>query len=121
MPPKVLMMTNLPFSGAALDRLLAAAGDDVVRVEPDDDAGIRAALETVEVAVLAGDLDARHLGAPRLLEELEHVAHRPLHPDGVGMVLAERRGPVEDAQARLEVVGVDTVCGDTVWVGAGHD
>ncbi|HEV2515663.1 MAG TPA: D-2-hydroxyacid dehydrogenase [Devosia sp.] len=66
MPPKVLLMTNLPFSGAALDRLLVAAGDDVVRVEPDDDAGIRAALETVEVAVLAGDLDARHLGAPRL-------------------------------------------------------
>lgn len=37
-----------------------------VHVQPWDDAGIAAALQHADVAVIAGDLDDRHLAAPRL-------------------------------------------------------
>src|SRR5699024_613946 len=55
-----------------------------------------------------------HLGAAGLLEQLEHVAHRPLHTDRVGVVGLERRRLVEDALEGLEVVWIDAGHQDTV-------
>jgi phosphoglycerate dehydrogenase-like enzyme len=82
MYPKVMLMKNLPFRGAELETLLEAAGEgDVVRVDPDDAAGIAAALETAEIAVLAGDLDERHLIAPHL---------RWVHCDHAGLTKSAR-------------------------------
>lgn len=82
MYPEIMLMADLPFRDAELDRLLEVAGrKNVVRVDPRDEAGIAAALETVEIAVLSGDLDARHLAGPKL---------RWVHCDHAGLTKSAR-------------------------------
>ncbi len=67
MPDIVSVLATVPYQGEHLARLRAAfAPADVTLLRRDDTAGIAAALETADVAVLAGDLDERHLRAPRL-------------------------------------------------------
>ncbi len=61
------MLATVAYRGALLDRLRGAcAPAELIQVARDDDAGIRAALADAEIAILAGDLDERHLAAPRL-------------------------------------------------------
>lgn len=63
----VMAMTDLPFKGRYWDRLVEiAAPDVVVAVAPDDAGGIAEALKTAEIAILADDLDERHVLAPNL-------------------------------------------------------
>lgn len=63
----VALMSDLPFRGAELERLLRTIGTDpVVTVDPRDDAALARALESAEVAILSGDLDRRFLAAPGL-------------------------------------------------------
>jgi phosphoglycerate dehydrogenase-like enzyme len=67
MPEIACVLATVPHAGAHLERLRAAfAPAEVVQVRRDDAAGIAAALERADVAVLAGDLDERFLRAPRL-------------------------------------------------------
>lgn len=63
----VLAMANLPFKPHHWDALReAVAPDQLVVVAPEDERALAEALETAEVVILAGDLDHRHLAAPRL-------------------------------------------------------
>jgi phosphoglycerate dehydrogenase-like enzyme len=63
----VMAMSNLPFQPAHWERFRAAVVPDrLVMVEPGDDGGLAAALRVAEIAILAGDLDRRHVGAPKL-------------------------------------------------------
>ena len=63
----VMAMTDLPFTAEYWSRLQAVvAPDRLLAVEPGDEAGIAAALQEAEIAILAGDLDHRHLEAPKL-------------------------------------------------------
>ena len=63
----VMAMTDLPFTAEYWSRLEAVvAPDRLLAVEPGDEAGIAAALQEAEIAILAGDLDHRHLEAPKL-------------------------------------------------------
>jgi phosphoglycerate dehydrogenase-like enzyme len=63
----VLAMSNLPFTPAHWDRFRAAVSPDrLVMVEPGDEAGLASALQEAEIAILPGDLDRRHVEAPRL-------------------------------------------------------
>lgn len=67
MPPTTLLMEELPFKGQDLERLVAALGPDhVVFARATDSDAVRDALQVVEIAILPGDLDDRHLAAPRL-------------------------------------------------------
>jgi phosphoglycerate dehydrogenase-like enzyme len=70
MPEIERVLTTVAYQGAHLERLLAAfAPAPVVQRSLDDATGIATALLKTDVAVLAGDLDARFLGpetAPRL-------------------------------------------------------
>lgn len=61
------VMTTLGYQGAHWDRLVqAVAPGQLQRVDRQDDAAVRAALQDAEVALIAGDLDPRYLEAPRL-------------------------------------------------------
>src|SRR5207249_4576950 len=67
MPTIDYVLATVPYQGAHLERLRRAfAPAEVQQVRRDDAAGIAAALERADVAVLAGDLDERFLRAPRL-------------------------------------------------------
>ena len=67
MPDVSLVLATVPYTGAHLARLREAfAPAEVVQLRRNDAAGIASALERADVAVLAGDLDARFLAAPRL-------------------------------------------------------
>ncbi len=61
------VLTTVPYTGEHLTRLREAfAPAELIHLRRDDAAGIAAALERADVAVLAGDLDERFLEAPRL-------------------------------------------------------
>jgi phosphoglycerate dehydrogenase-like enzyme len=63
----VVVDTEVPFRGAHWQRLVDAIKPDrLVAVSPKDEAGFAAALDEAEIAVLAGDLDERHVRPPRL-------------------------------------------------------
>lgn len=67
MPEIRVALTTVPYQGehwARLERALAPA--EIVRLGRGDAAAIAAALERVDVAILAGDLDERFLHAPQL-------------------------------------------------------
>jgi len=67
MPPIDVVLTTVAYDGDHLERLRQAfAPAELVRRRRDDAAGIAAALQTADVAVLGGDLDERYLDAPRL-------------------------------------------------------
>lgn len=67
MPEIRTVLTTVPYDDAHYARLLAAlAPATVLRCRPDDAAGIARALETADVAILAGDLDDRYLQAPHI-------------------------------------------------------
>ncbi|HET7767253.1 MAG TPA: D-2-hydroxyacid dehydrogenase [Chloroflexota bacterium] len=67
MPEIDRVLATVSYTGAHLERLRAAfAPAEVLHLRRDDAAGIAAALETADVAVLAGDLDDRFLRAPGL-------------------------------------------------------
>jgi phosphoglycerate dehydrogenase-like enzyme len=67
MPTIDVVLATVPYQGRHLERLQAAfAGAELIRRRRDDAAGIAAALQRADVAVLAGDLDERYLEAPRL-------------------------------------------------------
>jgi phosphoglycerate dehydrogenase-like enzyme len=67
MPDISFVLATVPYRGEHLARLRAAFAPAEVRlVRRDDAAGVATALETADAAVLAGDLDERHLRAPRL-------------------------------------------------------
>lgn len=61
------VLATVQFAPEMMDRLREAFGDArFTAVAPDDNAGIAEALKTADVAVLAGDLDDRHVAAPNL-------------------------------------------------------
>lgn len=61
------VLVTVMYSPDELDQLRRAfAPAELIHVQPWDDEGIAAALEHVDVAVLAGDLDERHIAAPHL-------------------------------------------------------
>jgi phosphoglycerate dehydrogenase-like enzyme len=61
------VLATVRYGPDELDRLRRAFEPaEFVHVQPGDAEGIAAALEKVDVAVLAGDLDERHLSAPHL-------------------------------------------------------
>jgi phosphoglycerate dehydrogenase-like enzyme len=61
------VLATVPYGDAELDQLRAAfAPAEVISVSPRDNEGIAEALEQVDVAVILGDLDHRHLAAPHL-------------------------------------------------------
>jgi phosphoglycerate dehydrogenase-like enzyme len=102
MPERVVMVeTGVPFKGAHWDRLAAAIRPDrLLAVDPDDTPAVDAALAEAEVAILAGDLDQRHVQAPKL--KWIHCDHagltRSARPEvfGRGLVVtgsAGRSGP----------------------------
>lgn len=91
----VIAMTDLPFSQqywARLEKIFA--DDELVKLDPTDTAGIAAALDRAEIALLAGDLDERHIGAPHL---------KWVHVNLSGMTFSARR---EVFQRGLIVTGV---------------
>ncbi|HEU5027328.1 MAG TPA: D-2-hydroxyacid dehydrogenase [Spirillospora sp.] len=61
------VLATVGFDPGQIEQLrLAFAPAEFVHVRPDDDAGIARALERADVAVVAGDIDERYLGAPHL-------------------------------------------------------
>ncbi|MGH2369723.1 MAG: NAD(P)-dependent oxidoreductase, partial [Chloroflexota bacterium] len=67
MPEIDAVVATVAYRGEHLERLRAAfAPAEFIHLRRDDQAGIAAALERAEVAVLAGDLDERFLRAPRM-------------------------------------------------------
>lgn len=63
----VLAMQDLPFLPAHWNKLEAAvAPDTLLRVSKDDEAALSRALASAEIAILSGDLDARHTASPTL-------------------------------------------------------
>jgi phosphoglycerate dehydrogenase-like enzyme len=70
MPPIRTVLVTVSYAGAHLERLRAALGDaELLHVRRDDAAGVAAALQRADVAVIAGDLDRRFVdpqGAPNL-------------------------------------------------------
>ena len=78
----IMAMDSLPFDAVQWQRLeTAAAPSRLVRVKPDDPDDVERALATAEVAFLAGDLDERHLQAPKL---------RWIHCDHAGLTKSAR-------------------------------
>lgn len=78
----VLVDTETSFKGTHWDRLAEAVRPDrLVAVSSRDAAAVEAALEEAEIAILAGDLDRRHLAAPRL---------RWVHCDHAGLTRSAR-------------------------------
>src|SRR5262245_13018452 len=63
----VMVDKEVPFRGPHWERLVHAIKPDrLVAVSPRDEAAAASALEEAEIAILAGDLDERHVRAPRL-------------------------------------------------------
>lgn len=63
----ILADKKLPFDARHWDRLAeAAAPDQLLAVDSGSDQAFAKALDVAEVAILAGDLDERHLRAPQL-------------------------------------------------------
>lgn len=63
----VLVDKSVPFQGERWDRFVQAVEPDrIVTVDLGEDAALTKALETAEIAILAGDLDDRFLTAPKL-------------------------------------------------------
>ena len=63
----VMVDTETPFKGAHWDRLAAAIEPDrLIAVSSRDAAALENALAEAEIAILAGDLDERHIRAPKL-------------------------------------------------------
>jgi phosphoglycerate dehydrogenase-like enzyme len=63
----VLVMSELPFDDSQWSQLYGAfEPDSIVRLNSTEQSGITTALETAEIAILAGDLDERHIHAPKL-------------------------------------------------------
>lgn len=61
------VLATVPFKPAEIDQLRRAfAPAEFIHCTAKDDAAIEKALRTVDVAVLAGDLDDRHIAAPNL-------------------------------------------------------
>ncbi len=78
----VLVDTEAPFKGAHWERLVAAIEPDrLIAVSSKDPAAVAAALDEAEIAILAGDLDERHLNAPKL---------RWVHCDHAGLTKSAR-------------------------------
>jgi phosphoglycerate dehydrogenase-like enzyme len=78
----VLVDTEAPFKGAHWERLAAAIEPDrLIAVSSKDPAAVAAALDEAEIAILAGDLDERHLRAPKL---------RWVHCDHAGLTKSAR-------------------------------
>jgi phosphoglycerate dehydrogenase-like enzyme len=81
------VLTTVRYDQAHLDRLREIfAGSEFVHVSPDDTAGIAEALKTVDVAVLAADLDERYLDAPHLT--WVHCDHSGLNGSAKPAILA---------------------------------
>ena len=75
-------MASLPFDGGQWERLEAAvAPDRLVRVDPADAGALEQALADAEVLILTGDLDERHLRAPKV---------RWIHCDHAGLTRSAR-------------------------------
>lgn len=63
----VMVDKTVPFEGRHWDRLVEAIGsDEMVLVDPKDALGVESALQSAEIAILAGDLDERYVAAPKL-------------------------------------------------------
>ncbi|MGF6231030.1 phosphoglycerate dehydrogenase-like enzyme [Inquilinus ginsengisoli] len=63
----VMVDTETPFKGAYWDRLAEAVEPDrLIAVSSRNAAAVDEALKEAEIAILAGDLDRRHLAAPKL-------------------------------------------------------
>jgi phosphoglycerate dehydrogenase-like enzyme len=63
----VMVDTEVPFKGAHWERLVDAIRPDrLVAVSPRDETAVAAALREAEIAILAGDLEDRHVNAPKL-------------------------------------------------------
>lgn len=78
----VMVEKGVPFVGAHWQRLVEAIRPDrLVAVDGSDPASVDAALAEAEVAILAGDLDARHVAAPKL---------RWIHCDHAGLTRSAR-------------------------------
>jgi phosphoglycerate dehydrogenase-like enzyme len=78
----VLVDTEAPFKGAHWERLAAAIEPDrLIAVSSKDPVAVAAALDEAEIAILAGDLDERHLKAPKL---------RWVHCDHAGLTKSAR-------------------------------
>ena len=61
------VLATVPYKSEEIDQLRAAfAPADFLHCAADDDSAIAEALETVDVAVIAGDLDDRYVAAPHL-------------------------------------------------------
>ena len=61
------VLATVPFRPDEIDQLRRAfAPAEFIHCQPDDDATIAEVLKTADVAVLAGDLDDRHIAAPHL-------------------------------------------------------
>jgi phosphoglycerate dehydrogenase-like enzyme len=81
------VLATVRYDEAHLRQLREVFGDaDFVHADPDDDARIRAALEYVDVAILAADLDERFLPAPRL--RWVHCDHSGLNGSATPEALA---------------------------------
>ncbi|MEQ1956130.1 D-2-hydroxyacid dehydrogenase [Mesorhizobium sp. CN2-181] len=78
----VYVASNLPFDAGQWKRLEDAIGPNLMmRVDPADEAASAEALRKAKVAILSGDLDERHLGAPNL---------RWIHCDHSGLTKSAR-------------------------------
>lgn len=76
------VLATVPFAPEEMAQLRAAfAPAELIHLDADDAGGIAAALQDVDVAVLAGDLDDRHLAAPKL---------RWVHCDHAGLTRSAR-------------------------------
>lgn len=61
------VLCTLPFADEFVDQVKNAVSPaEFIHVAPDDVAGIAEALETVDVAIISGDLDDRYISAPSL-------------------------------------------------------
>ena len=61
------VLCTLPFADEFVDQVKAAVTPaEFIHCAPDDAAGIGAALQSVDVAIISGDLDERYVAAPNL-------------------------------------------------------
>ena len=77
-----MAMQDLPFMPDHWRRLEAAiAPDTLITVDRNDAAALARALATAEIAILAGDLDERHIASPTLNGS---IATMPGSPNRLG-------------------------------------
>ena len=78
----VTAMANLPFNTTQWDKLSAAAAPGrLLRIAAGDNEELARALQSADILILPGDLDARHLAAPKL---------RWIHCDHAGLTKSAR-------------------------------